>query len=214
MNIVILHDSNCIKSYGAKPLYIVNLKKNVLDKQIDVINRAFKNPTITIISGFKHKGVKKYVTKWNNVEIIENKTFEENGEIYSLSLILDKIKDSLLLIQNNVIFKHHIFNKFKRNRSQLFLSNNHQFELGCTLNNNLIQNISWSLPNYWTNISYFVETELELLKWICNPIHTPSKNMNKLFLMEGINFIIDHQGKFVANFVKSKIFLLDKPNVS
>lgn len=210
MNIILLHASNYnyIKTYGPRCLYRVE-NTTVLDKQIDALNKVFKDTNIFVVTGFKSKKIKYHLKHHKNVFVIENIKYEDTNDLYSLSLGIEYIDNHVLIIQDNIIFKPVLFNKFKTDVSKLFLSHNQKFELGCIVDKtNYINNISWGLKNYWTNMVYIKNHELLLLKELCkNPI------IQKWFLVEGLNWIIDNHGQFTIEFINSHITLVNKNNV-
>lgn len=209
MNIILLHSSNYnyIKTYGPQCLYSID-NTTVLDKQIDILNQTFKQNNILVITGFKSKKIKNHLKNYKNVFVIENANYETTNDLYSLSLGLEYLDKHALIIQDNILFKPSIFNKFNTNTSKLFLSHAQKFELGCIVSNNNIDNISWGLKNYWTNICYIKNIEFNLLKQLCqNPI------IKKWFIMEGLNWIIDNGGQFNTEYINTHITLINKNHV-
>lgn len=206
MNIVLLHTYDIIKSVGPRALFQINSKTTVLQRQIHVLNKVFKNPEIVIVAGFRFKKIRRFASIWSNVSVIENKLYEETNELYSLHLaIKDLPVDDLLIIQNNLIFKEAVFSRFKKDKSQLFLSKDKKFEIGCTLDKNIVQNLSWSLPNYWINITYLRIKEVELLDNI-----VADYREKKWFLLEGLNYIIQNGGEISSRFIKGGVSIYEK----
>lgn len=210
INIVLLHSSNLnsIKSYGPKCLYKIG-KSTVIDRQIENLIKMFKNPNIIIIAGFKYKKIRNHVKQYSNIKVIENPLFETSNDLYAINLALKSLKDNVLIIENNTLIKQNTLQKIDRTKSQLFISLTQKFELGCIIDNlGNINNISWGLPNYWTNISYFQNKEFGLLKQVA-----ASELTNKWFLVEAINWIIKNNGNLSTKEIKVPIKILDKINV-
>lgn len=207
-NILILNYSVTyrLKSKGPACLLKVSPRRTLLERQIYLLNKSFKKPNIIIVSGFKHKKIKN-ISENLNVSIIENIDYEKTNCLYNVGLAIQEaqIKKSLLILPGNILFSPSFFNNFDNNYSQLWLTNDYQ-ELGCTINNNKIQNIMWTLPNYWTNISYFTNNEFEFLEDII--LNNP--NVDKLFLFEAINSIIDKGGIFKPTLKNQQIKLINK----
>lgn len=195
-----------VKSKGPACLLKVSPRKTLLEKQVFILNKAFPSATIFIVSGLKQKKIKN-LSNYNNVRIIENEKQEDTNCLYSVSLVLDKFKvrDSLFIIPGNTYFKENLFNTFNSKQSQLWLTHQYQ-ELGCTLSDNKIQNVMWTLPNYWSNICYFYKKEFDLL----HQIVSDKSLIEKLFLFEAINSIIDKGGNFDAVLKKNKIKFINK----
>ena len=194
-----------LKSKGPACLLKVSPRKTLLDKQIFTLKKSFPHSNIIVVTGFKLKKIKTSFPK--NVRIVENKDFEETNCLYSIALAMEdlEIKDSLLVIPGNTYFKPNLFNKFDKRISQLWLTKQYQ-ELGCVVNEDKIQHVMWTLTNYWTNIGYFTGEELTLLKQMIKT----QDGIEKLFLFEAINKIVDAGGKFKAVMKKNKIKFINK----
>lgn len=205
MNIILFHSTNEYrKSSGPPCLYLCSKEKTVLEKQLLELHKAFKNPKITIISDCKPKKIKNITDNFPNISFKE--ITPDINELYNIYPIIMDIADKCIIINNNIIFNHKIFQNLDKNRSQLFLSNEHVLELGCTLTNNIIQHVSWALPLSWINIGFFCNKELSLLKYISSL----PKNKN-LFFFEGINWIIKSGGEIHGKLIKNKIKIIKEP---
>lgn len=193
-----------LKSKGPACLLKVSPRKTLLDKQITIINKVFPNSNIIVVSNFKNKKIKTYP---KNVNLIENKFSEETNCLYSIALAMQnlEINDSLFIIPGNIYLKSNLFNKFDKSISQLWLTKQYQ-ELGCIVNENKIQHVMWTLQSYWSNIGFFTGKELNLLKHIINT----QDDIEKLFLFEAINKIVDSGGEFKAVTKKNKIKFINK----
>jgi len=188
------------RSYDPKCLLKIG-NKTLLEKQIDILKNSFHNPNIIVITGFKHKKIYNMLKNFSKVQIIENKIFEETNDLYSIRLIINNLSKNILLLQGNIFIQNKIFKNFQKSKSQIIISKKHNFELGCIINtNNVIENVSWSLPEYWTNIVFFKGNEFILLKKIVN-----NEISTKWFLFEGINWVIENGGIFYSNITKSKV---------
>lgn len=210
LNIILPHSSNlnAIKSNGPRALYTVG-HSTVLDEQITSLNHIFNNPNIIVIAGFKYKKIRNHIKHYPNVSIVDNQLYENTNELYAINLGIDGLKDNVLIIENNTLPKKTTFAQFKRADSQLFISKTQKFELGCIIDTDgYISNISWGLPNYWANISFFKNQEFELLKNIA-----ANKLSARWFLVEAINWIIKQQGKFSIKEIKSQLKIVNKINV-
>lgn len=208
MNIIILHSPNNSykKSNGPPCLYTIKNQKTVLEKQLEEIYKSFKNPKIEIITDCKPKKIKPCIKDYSNISLTE---YNINcNDLQNIHNSIQKINKKCIIISGNIIFNHKIFDNIDKSQSEMLLSNSHILELGCTLNNNIIQNISWSLPISWINIIYLCNTELNLLKTISMP-EQPTKNW---FLFEGINWIIRSNGKINGKLIDNKIKIINEPD--
>jgi len=205
VNILLLNNNPTFrsKSKGPQCLFKVTPRRTILEKQIQILNRSFKGCQISIIEDYKNKKIKNIIKSISNVSIIENQYFDITNCLYNISLGLYKNIDDLLILPGNTYFPPNIFNGFNRKHSQIWITNE-IYDIGCSINNGLIENIMWGLPNYWTNIGYFTGKELEMLKNICN-----KENIKKLFFFEGINYCINNGGEFHAVY-KNNITMINK----
>ena len=195
------------KSYGPIYLYKVTERKTLIEKQVISLNKLFDSPNINLVVGPKYKKIKNLFSLHKNIEILENKDYENVNDLHNLGIGIQNIKKNCLIIQGNILLSHNFLKKMNKNQSQMFLTSKQNFDLGCILNiNNDIENISWSLPLSWTNISYFCNKELELLKNIS--IKQETKNW---FIFEAINWIIKNNGKIIGNKINAKLNIIERP---
>lgn len=195
-----------LKSKGPACLLKVKGNKTLVETQIQLLNKVFENPNIVVLTGFKHKKIKSILDPID-ISTVENVNFELTNDLYNISLAISnfKLSKSILILPGNILLKATLFNNFNDEESQLWLTNEQQ-ELGCIINEDKIQNVMWTLSNYWSNISYFTNREFELLEEIAYK----EENINKLFLFEAINSIIDAGGIFKPIIKKQKIQYINK----
>lgn len=195
INIFLLNScTDQVKSYGPRSLCEDKNGITILEKQIITINNSFKRCKIFIVCEQKYRKIKKITSNYKNIEIIEKKETDELNDLHMIGQVFERINDNLLVINDNLILKQDIFKRFNKTRSQLILSNQSISDMGCIINEDkIIQNISWALPLYWTNISYFKGLEFNLLEQI-----SQLSISKKWFLFEGLNWMIDNGGTLHA----------------
>lgn len=184
----------------------ISNRKTLLERQIFVLNKLCPKANIIVVNGFKYKKTR-ILLKYSKLEIIENTEIEKTNCLYSIALAIKSLnlQDNLMIIPGNSYFKDNIFNKFDNKKSQLWLTREPQ-ELGCVVNNNRIQNVMWTLPNYWSNIGFFQGEEFIALREMIQN----NTMVEKLFLFEAINQIIDDGGQFDGVMKKNKITFINK----
>jgi hypothetical protein len=193
MNIVVLGDKykKGKKSEGC-PALVSYKKTTIIEYQVHKINKAFNEFKIHYVCGFEKNKLQTFCKnkKLNNDNLVfvENENYHEYGEAFSLSLALDKIQE-----ENNLIISNgycaEVFNNFhflsKSNNSMVYISKNKN-NIGCIINNNKIENISYELNNYVQNTYFIAKKDY---RKIYNLIKD-RKNKN-CFIFEIINMAID-----------------------
>lgn len=184
-----------MKSYGPKNLIEIREDKTILDNQIDIINKTFKNRChIVLVTGFESQ---KFNIEKRNLEIIVNEDYENNNVVKSIGMGLELAKtDNVLVIYGDLVFNQEAlkapfgyYSMVLTDKSNLMAKK----EVGCIVENNILQQIMYDLPNKWAQISFFTGEELEKLKEICS-----QDKFDKRFGFEAINMIIEDGGIFAA----------------
>ena len=89
-----------------------------------------------------------------------------------------------------------MFQKFKPNQSQIFLSSHNKSKLGCIVNGYNIENISFDLNNYLYGIYYLSTSGIAAIKSIMNNYVT-----HNYFIFELINRLIDKNHTIAPLFI-------------
>lgn len=189
-----------MKGFGSRSLCTMYGGTTLLQHQINVIKRVFNNFELIIVSGFESDKLVKY--KQSNVRFVENQLFDTTGEAEQLRLAINNITtDKLLLINGDTLFDGKSISEFKNMSSTLLYNNNDTNEIGATVVNNYLTYLSYDLEEKWSGITYLTNKELEITKKIIN-----NRDLNKLFMFEIINKVIDKNVKINAFNNNSKIF--------
>lgn len=204
MNIIILNSSLSTKTKNPPCLFKCSNKQTLLEKQIKILNKSFNNPNIYIIVGVKYKKIKSLIDQFANVSIIENLEFETTSCLYNIGLI-QKITSPVLILQDNILFSETIFKNLNTDISQIWISKESQ-DIGCVINNEKIEHMMFDLPNYWGNISLLTNFEFKLLQ----DLYHSNQVIDKWFLLEGLNWIIENGGHIQPIYRKGKITTIRK----
>ena len=125
----------------------------------------------------------------NDIHIVYNSRFDKYNNTYSLFLVKDFLNDDCLILFGDTILSKKTFDKFKPQiGSQIFLSKKHKNKLGCIINHNRIENISYDLDNYLSEIYFLQHNHMDMIKDLLdNPIY------HNHFIFEIINKLIDSE---------------------
>lgn len=182
--------SSRMKGAGCKPLLKLGYKR-LIDYQLESINKLFNKKNIIVVSGFESEKVINYLDQ--KVINIENDRFELTNVVKSISIGLKAcLSNSVIIIYGDLFFTKQAINHAYRNQSFVVLSKTMKDnEVGCTINNGILENMFYELPKKWGQIVYFTGKELLLLKKI---VH--KKEYEKSYGYEIINKVIDMGGIF------------------
>jgi hypothetical protein len=189
MNCIIIADKpfKGIKSKGWSGLLQINKTENLIDNQIKVIKKSFPGSKIFYIYGFEHKKVEDYLENNNqNIVPVYNENYDTFGQLYSLSLISHYLNENTLIFFGDIILKPSVFKDLNKKYSQLYVKKNYS-DLGCVINSkNEIEQISYNLENYISEIYYFKKEDLQQLQ-----TYTKNYAFRNYFLFEIVNRMID-----------------------
>jgi choline kinase len=192
MNIIILGDKyqKRMKSKGCVGLIKIN-KQNFLSHQYNVLRNRFPDSKIVYVYGFDNKRFASYVDKnhksYQNMIFIHNKDFDKYNTSYSLSLVSDYLNEDCMILFGDSIIKTKEFSSFKQKRgSQVFMDKENKTKLGCIINNGKIENISYDLDNYLSDIYFISKQHIDIFRKLIND---PNNHNN--FIFEILNKVID-----------------------
>ena len=190
MNFIILADKHIkgMKSKGGTGLVKVNSRYNLFETQYKIINKNFKNAKIIYVYGFDGKKMSNFfeTKKYSNVIPIYNENYEKYNNAYSLSMAEKYMQKEFFVLFGYSIFKKEIFETFSFEDSQIFLNNKMKNNLGCIVNNDLVNHICFDFSNYIMDIYYISKKDSKLMRQLC----TTSKYRN-CFIFELLNKMID-----------------------
>ena len=193
VTIVLLHDQPAFKLKNKTSPVLINLDKfTLLEYQLKIIDKKFKNYEIIICTGFLcdklNLWLKKKYKKYN-IRIIENTHFTEYNSCESARLCLQNTNnDKILIIDGKILFDDKIFNNLSLEEPFAICckDKNETLEIGINTDQNRnISHFSYGARYTWSEILFLCGNKL---------ISDLEKTLNqdsfkKKFLFEAINSI-------------------------
>jgi NDP-sugar pyrophosphorylase family protein len=188
-----------MKSHGAKSLLPITVTKNLIEYQIDILNKTFNRPEIIVVVGFEADKVAKYLYQSGNrkIKIVENENFETTNIIRSIEMGMRiSSYDKSLIINGNLLFNSSAFEGLITKKSGVLIDTKKRFkheEVGVNIDKDHVVWFSYGLPTKWAQISYLIGKELNLFRDL---ITLPHKKKEATF--EILNKVLDHGGMLRA----------------
>jgi choline kinase len=185
-------------TYGAKPLIKIKDNTTILQRQLDIIGKTFKNFEVILVAGFQADKVfnncPHYVTK------IRNEDFNETNVAHSIGMALDHVTtDRVVIVYGDLVFNKPALNcPFDNESALVLIESMKKDEVGCVIQNNKIVQMFYDLPNKWGQIAYLTGNELESFKKLTLNKYEEESSSRRLFGFEMFNKIIDEGGEFQA----------------
>lgn len=197
-----------MKSYGPKALIQVGKNITLIERQIKNILSVYPGSEIIISVGFEADRIIQSLSKYK-VRFVLNPIYDKTNVLYSLGLALRAtISEEVLVVYGDLVFNKHAIKNI-RGVSKLIAEDKGMFsknEVGLTIQNKRVTNLSFGLDTKWAQIAYITGKELNLFKDI-----SMRKDTSQWFGYEGLNYVIDNGGEL--NAVKPKlmdIFEIDR----
>jgi CTP:phosphocholine cytidylyltransferase-like protein len=193
VTIVLLHDQPAFKLKNKTSPALINIDKfTLLEYQLKIINKKFKNYEVIVCTGFLcdqlNLLVKKKYKKYN-IRIIENSHFTEYNSCESARLCLQNTtNDKILIIDGKILFDEKIFNNlsFTEPFAICCKDKNETLEIGINTDQNRnISHFSYGARYTWSEIVFLCGNKL--LSDLEQKLSEIS--FKKKFLFEAINFI-------------------------
>ena len=184
-----------MKSYGAKSLIKLTPDLTVIQNQLNIIKEKFRYYEVILVTGFESYRVMRDTP--DDIIKIENERFEETNVCRSIGIGLRAATTNrVLIIYGDLVFNMAALDVKLNKGSSLIIDSSNTMtenEVGCTITNGLVDQVLYELPHKWSQISFLVDKELEMLQDIAwNP------DNERIYGFEAINQIIDNGGKFRA----------------
>lgn len=191
MNFIVVGDKYLkgMKSKGCAGLIKLDKSLSIFDYQYKTIKSYFPKSVITYIGGFEYKKLENFIHKnYPDVRLIANNHYEIKNDAYSLSLIKNYIIDNTFIMFGYTILNKKILDKFDTNLgSRVFVIKNHQTPVGCIINNNKIENISFDLPNHIEDLYYIAKNDISIFYSLVS-----DARYHNHFVFELLNKMIDN----------------------
>lgn len=165
-----------MKSYGPTSLLSIGSKSRcLLDIQIESIHTVHKDAEIIVCCGFGADRVARYIkTKYknDNIRIVENQLFDKTNCCETLRLCLNNVSSDSLLVCNGELVLYPELIKVQQEVPYILSHRKGKkkstLEIGSVCDeNNLVTNISFGLPDLWSEIFYLHSREtIDILRRI------------------------------------------------
>lgn len=187
--------SNKMKSY--EPRALLKIGNDVLvERQIKTI-RYYIDSEILLVVGYKANKIIRRVSGIPNVRIIENQNFDTTNAAESIRLAVNNnTQNSLLVMHGDILFNADTLKDLSFNKSFVIIDSHGQIkdrEVGLSIDNNTLMNLSYDLTPKWCQIAYFTGKEYQILKSICKKEITGIENK---LLFEVLNLVVGKGGLF------------------
>jgi choline kinase len=145
----------------------------LIDKQIKTIQSIYKNNEIILVSGFEHDRLLAHIRqkKYPNIRIAENKDYKNSSAldswIFALNLSIDQ---NTFIIHGDRIFSTAAISPSLTHCSHTICHNvkKNNYDLGLLYENNRLVNISYGLPNVWSEIFFLHKNDFETARSLIN----------------------------------------------
>ncbi len=179
-----------MKSYG--PICLLKMgSTTILERQLNIIASTFNDYEIIVVGGFEAQKIQKTLPE--SIHFIENRHFEHTSVIHSISLGLTKATtNNVLIVYGDLVFNPATLVMPIYNTSALLISNEmKKDEVGCVVQDNIVQNMMYDLTPKWSQIAFITGKELKSFKHLVT-----TESCSRLLGFEVINKIINQGGIF------------------
>lgn len=207
MNIIIIADKfqKRMKSKGCVGLIKINNRTNVIQNQLSALKIFYPKAKIIYIYGFENKKFLSFINKnpilSENIDYVYNENYLTHNYAYSLYLAKNYLNDNTIILFGDHILNPKIFENFDKNKgSQMFINKKQKNRLGCIIHDNKIENISYDLDNYLSEIYYLSKSDsIKLQQIVSNSAY------HNYFIFELINKMIDQNIILSPFFIDNKV---------
>lgn len=163
-----------LRGYKNIPLMPITQSQLLIDIQIKTIKKQYNDSEIIIVSGFEHDKLINHIhsKKYKNVRVLENTN-------YKFSNIIDGWRMSLNMSIKNNTFIIHGDRQFS---CEAIHSNNYtylvtngfdkkNYNLGVLYSQDALINMSYGLPNIWSEIFFLHSRDFHIARNLLNECH-------------------------------------------
>lgn len=196
-----------MKSIGSKCLLPLRKNLTVIEHQITQIQKIIKHGNVTINIGFDYEKIMQKMRKHKNIQYLINTRYEDTNQGNNIILYINQHNPKkLLVLSSGLLIKDGAFDKkYLNDECSIFMLNKqkHNFTIGSAASNE-IEYLFFDLDEPWSEIVYFNETAINILK-----SYDP-KIFEQMYLFEIINFLISKNIKFNKFYInKSQIMKIN-----
>lgn len=183
-----------MKSIG--PRCLLPLRKNltVIEYQVSQLQKI-KPSKITLSIGFESEKILNTLHRYKTINYLINDKYAATNQAINLISYIKKHKPSQLLvyssgllIKNNIILKHQLY---QNNSCKLFILNKskHNFDIGCSDMKNP-DYLFYDMPEPWAEICYLNQRAIEVLS------DCSESSVEQMYLFEIINLLLQKNISF------------------
>lgn len=187
-----------MKYIGAKALINITNEETLIERQIRLILETYPNAEIIITIGFYSDKIYKLLKKKYPVRFVFNNQYETTNVVYSIALALySSIMEKVTVIYGDLVFNRETINNIvSTSISQTIIDTKNRLTnetVGAILENNIVSNLAYDIPNKWGQIVFLQGKELHLFEQIAmNP------DYSNWYGYEVLNKVIEKGGKIFA----------------
>lgn len=164
----------------------------LIDNQINTILSVYKKSDIIIVSGFEYEKTVNHINAtYENVRIVENQNYKNSDILDGWKIGLNlAVRSNVYIIHGDRSFSKECINgKNRKTHLITHTVDNANYNLGLLYDeNNMLLNISYGLPDVWSEIFYIGKKDFTT----CRNLINESKN-NRIYNLDGfINLLADH----------------------
>lgn len=161
------------RGYKNIPLTLLNESETIIDRQINIINSNYKNSEIIVISGFEHERLIDHIFSHNytNVRIVENQNYKSTNTLdgWRLGLNLSLNQNTYIIHGDRIFDDSYIsYRDSKTTYTIVHDINKNNYNLGLLFDNNKFINMSYGLPNVWSEIFFIHEKDFNITRKLIN----------------------------------------------
>lgn len=165
----------------------------IIDYQIKTISSFYKQSDIILVSGFEHERTVNHIHSKNyqNVRIVENQNYKNSDILDAWKIGLNlAIKSDVYIIHGDRIFSKEVINDKNKKTHLITHDFDHSnYNLGLVYNeNDILLNISYGLPNVWSEIFYISKEDFTIARKLIN-----SNKRTRIYSVDAfINLLSEH----------------------
>lgn len=182
-----------MSTYGPKSLLKLRNGESILERQLSLIDDAFNSYEVILVTGYQAEKVMNATPR--HVVKIENTDYKTTNIVRSIGLGLRAATtDNVVILHGDVVFnKQCLRAPFDLDSFAIISQSLKTDEVGCTVNNGMVEHIFYDLPLHWSQIIYLTGKDLNIFSKI-----VWNKENSHLYHFEVLNECIDKGAKIKA----------------
>jgi len=186
-----------MKTYGPKALLTYRKDITILDYTLHTIYEVYPHADIILILGFESHKFWPYKYKYPSIRFIYNPNYDTTNTLYGVQIGLHaSVGQRVVVLHGDLLFSIEAIDGLAQHGSSITVCDTMNKEnVGIVSQNNIATNIAYGLENKWGQITYFTNKEYQLLLQLLQT----DPEFQRLFLYEGIKYIITKGGKFLIH---------------